>query len=118
MAGIHTGATKDFESLSFAEQAKSITVTINNLQAAIEHHAEHSPRRLETIEKCLAQVERLRRQLKSAYEQEGAISGAGQAVNGVDGVRRIQVGSPRLAEPERAADFTMDITEESPHAAM
>ena len=118
MAGRHTRDTKEFRAPSFAEQAKSITATINNLQAAIEYHAEHSPRRLETIETCLAQVDRLRQRLRDAYEQEGAHSGSGQASNGVDGVRPIYVGSPRLAEPKRAADFMMDVTEEFPDAAI
>jgi len=58
MAGRHKGNTKEFRELNFAEQAKSITATINNLLAAIEHHVGHSPRRLETIGKCLAQVDR------------------------------------------------------------
>src|SRR5208337_3230742 len=58
MAVRHQGDMKEFRELSFAEQAKSITATINNLQAAIEHHVEHSPLRLETIEKSLAQIER------------------------------------------------------------
>ena len=60
MAGRNKGDTKEFRALSFAEQAKSITATIDNLQAAIEHHVKHSPRRLETIDECLAQVDRLR----------------------------------------------------------
>jgi hypothetical protein len=110
MAGRHLGDTTEFRALSLAEQAKSITATISNLQMAIEQHAEHPPRPLETIEKCLAQVDRLRQRLRDAYEQEGAYSGSGQAVNGVDDKRRIHVRSPRLAEPERAADFTMDVT--------
>ena len=43
MAGRHKGDTREFRALSFAEQARSITAAINNLQAAIEHHADHSP---------------------------------------------------------------------------
>jgi hypothetical protein len=88
------------------------------LQAAIEHHAEHSPRRLETVEKCLAQVDRLRERLRSTYEQQGPHSCSGDAFPSVKEVRRIRIGSPRLAEPERAADFTMDIAEESPDAPL
>ena len=65
MAGQHKGHTKGFRALSFAEQAKSITATINNLQAAIEQHAEHSSRRAETIEKCLAQIDGLRQRLRT-----------------------------------------------------
>jgi hypothetical protein len=41
-----------------------------------------------------------------------------QAASGVDELPRIRVGSPRLAEPERAADFTMEVTEEHPHAGL
>ena len=37
-------------------------------------------------------------------------------VPGVKEVTRIHVGSPRLAQPRRAADFTMEVTEE-PHDA-
>jgi hypothetical protein len=40
MAGRLKGGTRKFRALSFAEHAKSITATINNLQAAIEHHVE------------------------------------------------------------------------------
>jgi hypothetical protein len=114
MAGRHKGNTKEFRELSFAEQAKSITATINNLQAAIEHHVDHSPRRPETIETCLAQVDRLRQRLRNTYKQQGAHCGSGPALPGVQEVPRIYVRSPRLAEPERAVDFTMDVAEESP----
>jgi hypothetical protein len=41
-----------------------------------------------------------------------------QVTFGVDELPRIRVGSPRLAEPERAADFTMEVTEELPHAGL
>jgi hypothetical protein len=41
-----------------------------------------------------------------------------QAASGVDELPRIRVGSPRLAEPERAADFTMEVAEELPHAGL
>ena len=123
MAVRHQGDMKEFRELSFAEQAKSITATINNLQAAIEHHVEHSPRRLETIdletiEKCLAQIERLGQRLRRTYNQQGARSGSGHALPSVEKVHRFRVGSPRLAEPERAADFTMDVAEESQDAGI
>ncbi len=59
MAGRHKGDTKEFRELTFAEQAKSITASINNLQAAIVHHVHHSPRREATKAKCLGQVRRL-----------------------------------------------------------
>jgi len=113
MAGRHKGGTKEFRELTFAEQAKSITATINNLQTAIEHHVEHSPRRMETIEKCLAQVDRLSRQLWDSYRQRAARAGSGQATLNVEEMHRLRVGSPRLARPEQAADFAMDVSEES-----
>jgi hypothetical protein len=118
MAVRHQGDTKEFRELSFAEQAESITATINNLQAAIEHHVEHSPRRLETIEKCLAQIERLGQRLRGAYDQKGSRSGSGHALPSVEKMPRFRVGSPRLAEPERAADFAMDVAEESEDAGI
>jgi hypothetical protein len=67
MSGRHQGNTKEFRALTFAEQAKSITATINNLQAAIEHHINHSPQKQDTIDKCLAQIERLQQRLRSTY---------------------------------------------------
>jgi hypothetical protein len=118
MAGRQQVDTKEFRALSFAEQAKSITATIHNLQAAIEHHVEHSPRRPETIQTCLAQVDRLRHRLRKAYEQQGTHSGPGQAVPRLEEVARVHMRSPRLAEPERAADFTMDVAEETPDAGL
>jgi hypothetical protein len=63
MARRHKGGTREIRALSFAEQAKSITATINNLQATIEHHVEHSHRQPETLEKCLGQVDHLRQRL-------------------------------------------------------
>lgn len=78
MAGRHQGNTKEFRELSFAEQANSITATINNLQAAIEHHVGHSPRRRETIETCSAQVDRLRLQLESRYDLRLVPPGGGK----------------------------------------
>ena len=41
-----------------------------------------------------------------------------QATSGVAALPRIRVGSPRLAEPERAVDFTMEVAEEIPHAGV
>jgi hypothetical protein len=113
MAGQHKGNTTEFGALSFVEQAKSITEAINSLQVAIEHHVEHSPRRLETIETCLAQVDRLRVRLRDAYEQQSAHPDSSRSVLGVEEVSRLRVGSPRLAEPERAADFVMEVAEVS-----
>jgi hypothetical protein len=118
MAGRHKGDTKEFRALSFAEQSESITATINNLQAAIEHHVEHSSRRLETIEKCLSQVDRLRLRLRNAYQQQSAHPDSCRSVPGAEGVPRLRVGSPRLAESERAADFVMEVSEVSPDAGL
>jgi hypothetical protein len=118
MAGRHKGDTKEFRELSFAEQAKSITATINNLQVAIEHHVEHSPRRPETIEKCLAQVDRLRQRLLNTYERQSADPALRPSVPGAEELPRIRVGSPRLADPERAADFVMEVAEVSPDAGL
>jgi predicted Zn-dependent protease len=118
MAGRRQGDTKEFRELSFAEQAKSITATINNLQAAIEHHVAHSPRRLETIEKCLAQVERLGRRLRDSFDQQIAESSSDQTFLDVEEMPRLRVGSPRLARPEQAADFAMDVAEVSPDAGL
>jgi hypothetical protein len=55
----HKGDTKSFDELTFAEQAKSITAMINNLEAATKHHIDHSLQRTATRDKCIAQVERL-----------------------------------------------------------
>ena len=118
MAGRHKGDTKEFRELTFAEQAKSITTTINNLQAAIEHHVEHSPRRQETIEKCLAQVDRLRQRMQAAYVPRGAQPVSGGAVSSVEEVSRFHIGSPRLAQPERAADFAKEVFEEHQNAGL
>jgi hypothetical protein len=118
MAGRHKGDTKEFRELSFAEQAKSITAAINNLQAAIEHHVEHSPRRPETIDKCLAQVDRLRQRLVTAYEREGAHPDSGTAILQIEDLPRIRIASPRLADPARATDFTMVVAEVSPDAGL
>jgi hypothetical protein len=118
MAGRHKGGTKEFRALSFAEQARSITATINNLQTAIEHHVEHSPERPETIEKCLAQVDRLRQRLLTSYGRQSADPASGRSATGAEEVPRIRVGSPRLAEPERAADFVMEVAEVPSHAGL
>jgi len=112
MAGRHKVDTKEFRELTFAEQAKSITATINNLQAAIEHHVENSPRRQETIEKCLGQVDRLRQRMQSAYVSGGAQSISVGAVPSVEEMSRFHIGSPRLAQPERALDFAKEVAED------
>ena len=122
MAGRHKSDTKEFRSLTFAEQAKSITASINNLQAEIEHHVEHSPQRQETIEKCLGQVDRLRARLGRIYEQREASSRSrSRSWEDIPIARelpRVHLRSPRLADPERAADFTMEVAEELPDAGV
>src|SRR5687768_248350 len=55
----HKNGTSDFGSLTFAEQAKSITASINNLQNAIAHHVRHAPNAGDARKKCLNQVHRL-----------------------------------------------------------
>jgi len=54
----HKNHTKDFGNLTFAEQAKSITASINNLQNSITHHIEHSQNPDKTRKKCLQQMNR------------------------------------------------------------
>jgi hypothetical protein len=39
-------------------------------------------------------------------------------VTGVEEGSRFHVGSPHLAQPERAADFAMEVVEESPDAGL
>jgi hypothetical protein len=116
MAGRHQGQTPDFHDPDFAEQAKSITTSIEQLQAAIEHHIERSPSRQETVEKCLAQIDRLRQHLKSKSidPREGAATE--ETTGAANGVHKFYVASPRLAHPERAADFVKEVIEE-PHNA-
>ncbi len=118
MFGRHKVDTMEFRVLSFAEQAESIAGTIDDLHAAMELHVEHSPRQLETIEACLAQVDRLRHRLRSAYEQQSTHPESGRSVPGAEAATRLRVGSPRLADPERAADFVMEVAEVSPDARL
>ena len=64
----HSGDTKDFPELTYAQQASSITAMLNNIEAAIEHHARHSPHgSAEAGAKCVAQVERLLARLRSTF---------------------------------------------------
>jgi hypothetical protein len=55
----HKGDTKGFSELTFAEQAKSITASINNLQSALVHHVQHAPNPKAARKKCLRQIHRL-----------------------------------------------------------
>lgn len=119
MAGRHKAdAKKKFRELTFAEQARSITATINNLRAAIEQHVERSPHRTETIEKCLAQVNRLSRRLRDSYQELGTQSDLDREPLAVEAPPRVHVGSPRLARPEQAADFAMEVREECRDAGL
>ena len=56
----HKQDTRTFAELTYDEQAKSITATVNNLQRAIIHHIEHAPssKRREVRDKCVSQVHR------------------------------------------------------------
>ena len=64
----HSGDTKGFGELTYAQQASSITAMLNNIEAAIEHHALRSPRgAAETGAKCVDQVERLLARLKATF---------------------------------------------------
>lgn len=117
MAGRHKGDTEEFHDLT-DEQAKSISATVSNLQAAIEHHIAHSPRRQETIEQCLAEVDRLRQRLQATTSQQGTQSLPGGAVPGEEVVSAFHISSPRLAQPERAADFTKEVVEEPQGAGL
>jgi hypothetical protein len=118
MSDRHTANSKAFHELSFADQATSIAATINKLQAAIDEHVQQSPRRLETIEQCLTQVHRLEQRLVTAYEQQNARSSAAQTAPDIGEVPRIHMRSPRLADPECAADFIMEVAEDSRDAGL
>lgn len=50
------GNTERFDELTYEEQAKSITAMINNLNNAIQHHAQHAPDPDQTKLKCVKQV--------------------------------------------------------------
>ena len=56
----HKQDTKTFDELTFDEQAKSITATINQLQRAIRSHVKKVPSKSKTTQKkCLKQLNRL-----------------------------------------------------------
>lgn len=54
----HKRDTKEFGELTYGDQAKSVTASLNNLFNAVEHHIAHSPRRAYTRRKCRDQVRR------------------------------------------------------------
>ena len=68
MPGRHKDNTKEFRKLEFAEQAKSISATIMNLEAAIDNHinSPHSKGKV-TSDKCKTQVENMLIRLKAKY---------------------------------------------------
>ena len=58
----HKGDRKAFggpKGLTFAEQAKSITAMLNNIQAAIRRHVRDAKEPVATREKCINQVRRM-----------------------------------------------------------
>src|SRR5258708_6342684 len=67
MSGRHQGDTNELGEFTFAERVKSIRATIDNLQSAIENLVEHSPRKQDAIDECLAQVNRLQERLRARY---------------------------------------------------
>jgi hypothetical protein len=118
----HKSDTREFLSLTFAEQAKSITASIDSLQELIEHHIEHSPQPQETIKICLGQLDRLLARLDGIYEQAEAFSRSHsrsrEGVPIVQELPRVHLRSPRLADPKRAGDFIMEVAEEPADAGV
>jgi hypothetical protein len=115
----HNGNTTKFRALTFEERARSITTAISNLQDEIHLHVEHSPHRLETMEECLAQVDRLQIRLRKTYEQERNVSGGSERTSSdLDVMHPIHLRSPRLADPALVTDFIMEVTEEAPDAGL
>lgn len=106
------GDAKESRELTLAEQAKFIATTVDTLQAAIESYVEQSPRRRETVEECLAQIDRLRRRLQATHLQGGDQPDLGESAPGVEEVLRFHVRSPRLAQTGYAADFAKGVVEE------
>jgi hypothetical protein len=60
----HQGDTKTFDELDAAEQARSISASIMDLENAIANHVSHGKG---TSAKCIAQIERLLERLKVKY---------------------------------------------------
>jgi len=59
----HKGRTEDFEGLTFAEQAKSISADIINLERAVKAHARRGKEEGRDLQKvfvkCSGQIQRL-----------------------------------------------------------
>ena len=118
MARKDKGSTKKFREMTFTEQANSITATIRKLQAMIEHHVSHSPHRSETIEESLGQIDRLAERVREIDDRGGTRPGFNQALPAAEEVPRLRIMSPRLANPERAVDFEMQVAEETRDASV
>ncbi len=68
MAGRHKNDTAEFRELTFAEQAKSISATIMNIEAAIDYHINSAGSKgKDTSDKCKTQIERLLNRLHAKY---------------------------------------------------
>jgi hypothetical protein len=113
MAGRREGDTKEFRDLTFAEQARSIAAAINTLQSAIEHHVEHAPRRRETIDECIAQVDRLKGRLQAAFPDDAPGEVAEGSAPDDREPNRLRVMSPRLIDRDRVAGFAKEVIESS-----
>lgn len=61
----HKNDTSTFADLSFADQAKSVSATVLQLQRAIEAHCRNPKATPETRTKCVNQVARLLSRLTS-----------------------------------------------------
>jgi hypothetical protein len=62
----HKHDTRTFAELTFAEQAKSISATVLQLQRAIEAHSLNAKANSATRLKCINQVSRLLQRLSAA----------------------------------------------------
>ena len=70
MAGpAHKDHTKHFKELTYAEQAKSITASINNLSKSIKHHIKYCKKHAKdpavVKQKCLKQLDGMICRLKN-----------------------------------------------------
>jgi hypothetical protein len=65
----HKRDTLTFDQLSFADQAKSISAQVANVERAIRRHARHDRATDKTLPKCVRQVERMWRRLLARAER-------------------------------------------------
>ncbi len=74
----HQGHTKDFEELTYAEQAKSINAYMAFLGRAVNAHlrkAEHEGRDTNTVrEKCVRQAKSLLKRIEESMPAEPALT--------------------------------------------